>query len=183
VVRHSRPERCLPPFDDRGDNEGPERPELCLSQLARIFGKFLASGFLSKGTAIGKSENDRINTGDLWWAWVDLNHRPRPYQNCGHWSRAKNLRLSPSLVEPPFASAASQTKSLSRSAHLELRRMRDTNGSKTASITIPTTRFATYLVQPAMDLVFRRPTTRNQVRACSTFRAGSFQLGLTKWQV
>ena len=19
-------------------------------------------------------------TGDLWWAWVDLNHRPRPYQ-------------------------------------------------------------------------------------------------------
>jgi hypothetical protein len=29
---------------------------------------------------------------DLWWAWVDLNHRPRPYQYCGHWSRAKNLR-------------------------------------------------------------------------------------------
>jgi len=28
----------------------------------------------------GKSENRRINTGDLWWAWVDLNHRPRPYQ-------------------------------------------------------------------------------------------------------
>src|SRR6266403_4961576 len=28
----------------------------------------------------GKSENGRINTGDLWWAWVDLNHRPRPYQ-------------------------------------------------------------------------------------------------------
>src|SRR5882762_11484525 len=30
----------------------------------------------------GKSENGRIDTGDLWWAWVDLNHRPRPYQ--GH---------------------------------------------------------------------------------------------------
>src|SRR6266850_6862283 len=28
----------------------------------------------------GKSENGRINLGDLWWAWVDLNHRPRPYQ-------------------------------------------------------------------------------------------------------
>jgi hypothetical protein len=28
----------------------------------------------------GKSENGRINTGDLWWAWVDLNHQPRPYQ-------------------------------------------------------------------------------------------------------
>ena len=63
VVRHSRPERCLPPFDDRGDNEGPERPELCLSQLARIFGKFLANGFLSEGAASGKSEDDRINTG------------------------------------------------------------------------------------------------------------------------
>jgi hypothetical protein len=30
----------------------------------------------------GKSENGRINTGDLWWAWVDLNHQPRPYQEC-----------------------------------------------------------------------------------------------------
>ena len=38
-------------------------PELCLYQLARIFGKFLANGFLSEGTASGKSENDRINTG------------------------------------------------------------------------------------------------------------------------
>ena len=27
-----------------------------------------------------KSENNRINT-DLWWAWVDLNHRRRPYQD------------------------------------------------------------------------------------------------------
>ena len=23
---------------------------------------------------------NRINIGNLWWAWVDLNHRPRPYQ-------------------------------------------------------------------------------------------------------
>jgi hypothetical protein len=28
----------------------------------------------------GKSENGRLTLGDLWWAWVDLNHRPRPYQ-------------------------------------------------------------------------------------------------------
>jgi hypothetical protein len=28
----------------------------------------------------GKSVDPRINTEDLWWAWVDLNHRPRPYQ-------------------------------------------------------------------------------------------------------
>ena len=49
---------------------------LRLNRLARIFGKFLASGFFDDE----KSENHRINTGDLWWAWVDLNHRPRPYQ-------------------------------------------------------------------------------------------------------
>ena len=28
-----------------------------------------------------KSENHRINTADFWWAWVDLNHRPGPYQD------------------------------------------------------------------------------------------------------
>ena len=33
--------------------------------------------------------------------------------------------------------------------------MRSTNGGKTASIAIPTKRFATYLAQPATDLVFR----------------------------
>jgi hypothetical protein len=37
---------------------------------------------------------------------------------------------------------------------------------------------------PVSDcLVLRRPAIRNYVRACSTFRAGSFQLGLTKWHV
>ena len=40
----------------------------------------LANGFFSGGPLNRKSENDRINTGDFWWAWVDLNHRPRPYQ-------------------------------------------------------------------------------------------------------
>ena len=59
------------------------KSRIVLYQLARIFGKFLANGFWSEGTASGKSENDRINTGDLWWAWVDLNHRPRPYQGRG----------------------------------------------------------------------------------------------------
>ncbi len=35
----------------------------------------------------GESENSRLFIEDLnggpgceWWAWVDLNHRPRPYQ-------------------------------------------------------------------------------------------------------
>ena len=30
---------------------------------------------------------ERVKTGE-WWAWVDLNHRPRPYQCGGRWSRA-----------------------------------------------------------------------------------------------
>ena len=54
---------------------------LQLNRLARIFGKFLASGFFDEGMASEKNENHRINTGDLWWAWMDLNHRPRPYQD------------------------------------------------------------------------------------------------------
>ena len=40
----------------------------------------MANGFLSSSPATRKTENDRINTGNLWWAWVDLNYRPRPYQ-------------------------------------------------------------------------------------------------------
>jgi hypothetical protein len=28
----------------------------------------------------GRIRNTRINTGEFWWAWVDLNHRPRPYK-------------------------------------------------------------------------------------------------------
>ena len=35
---------------------------------------------LGESPASRKSENPRINTRDLGWAWVDLNHRPRPYQ-------------------------------------------------------------------------------------------------------
>ena len=42
----------------------------------QIFGK----RFIDEGMASEKGENHRINTGDFWWAWVDLNHRPRPYQ-------------------------------------------------------------------------------------------------------
>jgi hypothetical protein len=42
----------------------------------QIVGKW----FFERPSVSGKSENDRINTDDLWWAWVDLNHRPRPYQ-------------------------------------------------------------------------------------------------------
>jgi hypothetical protein len=44
---------------------------------------------------------------------------------------------------------------MTRSPRFEFRRMQYTNGRKTASIAIPTTRFAAYLVQPATDLVFK----------------------------
>jgi hypothetical protein len=44
---------------------------------------FLANDSLSASPVSAKSANNRINTGDLWWAWVDLNHRPRPYQGRG----------------------------------------------------------------------------------------------------
>jgi hypothetical protein len=37
---------------------------------------------------------------DLWWAWVDLNHQPRPISIAVIGSRARNLRL------PPFCEAA-----------------------------------------------------------------------------
>ena len=41
----------------------------------------MANDFLKEVAADGTIENHRINTGELWWAWVDLNHRPRPYQD------------------------------------------------------------------------------------------------------
>src|SRR6516162_6576438 len=50
---------------------------------------------------------------------------------------------------------ASQTESLPRSPRFELRRMRNTNSGKAASIAIPATRFAAYFIQPATDLIFK----------------------------
>src|SRR5580692_3649743 len=58
-------------------------------------GKSLTKGFAGN-SGEGKSENGRINTRDLWWAWVDLNHRPRPYQGplrCYMHSIIFNLRV------------------------------------------------------------------------------------------
>jgi len=51
--------------------------------------------------------------------------------------------------------AASQPWSLSRSPRLGFRRMRNTNGRKTASITRPTTRIAAYLVDPSANPLLR----------------------------
>ena len=41
----------------------------------------------------GKGENSGVFTGDEWWAWVDLNHRPRPYQSSA-------IRFYNNLQEP-----------------------------------------------------------------------------------
>jgi len=54
--------RALSLFGDPGGNGG-GTSRFRLYRLARIFGKFLANGFLSERTAGGKSEHDRINTG------------------------------------------------------------------------------------------------------------------------
>jgi hypothetical protein len=79
-LKDSHPKLCRPPFGDGVGNEGCGSHCLCRNRRARIFGKFLANDSLSASPVSAKSANDRINTGDLWWAWVDLNHRPRPYQ-------------------------------------------------------------------------------------------------------
>ena len=45
----------------------------------RRFGKFLAKWFFDKFPYEGKVRMAAyLLVG--WWAWVDLNHRPRPYQ-------------------------------------------------------------------------------------------------------
>ena len=54
----------------------------------QIFGEFAFGEHLIKR---GKCESPH-EYWDLWWAWVDLNHRPRPYQYCGPLSRSVILR-------------------------------------------------------------------------------------------
>jgi hypothetical protein len=49
----------------------------------------------------------------------------------------------------------SHTKALSPSPRFELRRMRNTNGRKTAGIAIPTARIAPYFVYPSTNLPFK----------------------------
>ena len=53
----------------------------------QIFGKFAFDAVLQNA----EIANHRIDTGDLWWAWVDLNHRRRPYQGSAVWFY-KNLQ-------------------------------------------------------------------------------------------
>jgi len=51
-------------------------PRLLPPESWQIVGKWLFQRRFVKR----KSRNHRINIGDLWWAWVDLNHGPRSYQ-------------------------------------------------------------------------------------------------------
>jgi hypothetical protein len=50
--------------------------------VLELLANFWQNGFVRENPEKGKSENGRVFTGDEWWAWVDLNHRPRPYQEC-----------------------------------------------------------------------------------------------------
>jgi hypothetical protein len=64
-------------------------------------------------------------------------------------------RLSMLARCPIRTAAASQPCSLSRSPGLEFRRMRNTNGRKTASIALPTAQIAAYLVDPSANPLLR----------------------------
>jgi hypothetical protein len=48
----------------------------------QVKANFWQNGFLMTSPLEGESENRRVYE---WWAWVDLNHQPRPYQYCGHY--------------------------------------------------------------------------------------------------
>jgi hypothetical protein len=57
-----------------------ERPGLRDLWPTRLLANFWQNGFLMTSPLEGESENRRVYI--EWWAWVDLNHQPRPYQ--GH---------------------------------------------------------------------------------------------------
>src|SRR5229473_3944060 len=56
-------------------------PQMTAANAFARFGKFLAKWVLTTiPTMVRKCESQRIYWRFEWWAWVDLNHRPRPYQ-------------------------------------------------------------------------------------------------------
>jgi hypothetical protein len=67
-------------------------PDYGIYALLELLANFWQNGFLMTSPQEGESENRRVYIGDEWWAWVDLNHRPRAYQYCGPWSRSVILR-------------------------------------------------------------------------------------------
>ena len=87
-----------------------------------------------------------------------------------HCRAARSLGDAGSLHYPEPA-AASQPCSLSRSPRLECRRMRNTNGRKTASIALPTTRIAAYVVDPSANPRLRLQAAARILREYSVFPA------------
>src|SRR6266436_8781942 len=55
-------------------------PDYGICGLLELLASFRQNGFLMTSPLEGESENCLVFIGDEWWAWVDLNHRPRPYQ-------------------------------------------------------------------------------------------------------
>ena len=80
-----------------GVRNGSERPYYAWIGLSGFLPNFSQMSFLLESQATGESENDDINTG--WWAWVDLNHRPRPCQDSVVRS-CKNLQVPRGLPRP-----------------------------------------------------------------------------------
>jgi len=44
---------------------------------------FRVSNIESARRFTAQDVREKGNCGENWWAWVDLNHQPRPYQYCG----------------------------------------------------------------------------------------------------
>jgi hypothetical protein len=59
-------------------------PTSAYANFCQIFSKM---GFDDNSPVVGECESPRIHW-FRWWAWVDLNHQPRPYQCSGRRSRA-----------------------------------------------------------------------------------------------
>jgi len=70
--------------------------------LPGLLANFWQNGFRMEIPERG-SEKSHVFTVILWWAWVDLNHRPRPYQGAlGRASRScLAVRLRPNALYCP----------------------------------------------------------------------------------
>ena len=64
-----------------------EEAAILVVSIARQIFNFQRSDFLQLQEAENQSLRQCLHTEKnhlrfLWWAWVDLNHRPHPYQGC-----------------------------------------------------------------------------------------------------
>src|SRR6266550_7711964 len=82
MVPGSREFCLIPIWEKRKQQQYWSRIDQRIRCLAvREVDKWLTNQFCEGDPGKGKSENSRVFTARFeWWAWVDLNHRPRPYQ-------------------------------------------------------------------------------------------------------